>query len=200
MAPEAHEGQRTYGTFRDHYRQLQQLVINAIEQGAATPEEYQGTLLQILKAIEGLRVKNEAALLKLKEQEAYHTSAVNSCSMLSSLILNIVDARTRERLRILEGAKALERRQLEEDKARLEDFRAGGKIDEAEVLAQSIKEREAELQIKDELGVGSAKEAEITRQAVQQTASALGGGCFRINLQPQAVILNGLKKTLFSKC
>jgi hypothetical protein len=132
-------------------------------------------LLQILKAVEALRLKNEAALLELEKQKAYHQAAVNVCSMMGSLVLNIVDARTRERLRILEGAKIIERRAIAEDKERVAELRSNGKEAEALSLEKDIECREAELKAEDTLAMGGEKEVEITKKAVQETQGILGG-------------------------
>jgi len=171
----AHEGQKAHGTFQEHFTILQDLLTKAIEQGGASPEEYQGTILQLLKAVEALRLKNEAALLELEKQKAYHTAAVNVCSMMSNLVIHIVDARTRERLRILEGYKIIAQRELAEDKAHLEELKAAGSAEEAAELDISIRKREAEFKADEALGIGSVKEMEITKKAVQETAGILGG-------------------------
>lgn len=175
MAIGAQEGQTKHGTFREHFSYLQEVLTKAVQQGAATPEEYMGTLLQLLKAVEALRLKNEAALLELERQKAYHQAAVNSCSMMGSLILNVVDARTRERLRILEGYKNIQWRELAEDKERALELRASGNIKEANELDRDIACREAELKASQELTLGSEKETEITKQAVAETQTILGG-------------------------
>jgi hypothetical protein len=168
-------GQIEHGTFKEHFSFLQNVLTKAIQEGAATPEEYQGTLLQILKAVEAMRLKNEAALMELERQKAYHQAATNVCSMMGSLILNIVDARTRERLRILEGARLIEQREVREDKERLVELRASGENEKADELEKSLVLREADLKASVELSLGSLKEQEITREAVGKTQEILGG-------------------------
>lgn len=120
-------------------------------------------------------MKNEAALLELEKQKAYHQAAVNVCSMMSQLVLNIVDSRTRERLRIMEGYKNIQWRTLLEDKERLSALKATGKDKEAAELEADIAQRESELRASAELGLGSEKEVEITKQAVAETQNILGG-------------------------
>jgi len=168
-------GQMEHGTFKEHLSYLQGVLAKAIQEGAATPEEYSGTLLQILKAVEALRLKNEAALMELERQKAYHQAATNVCSMMGSLILNIVDARTRERLRILEGARLIEQKEIAEDKARLEELKAAGEAEKAIDLEKSIALREADRIADEALSLGSLKEQEITKEAVNQTQEILGG-------------------------
>jgi hypothetical protein len=175
MAISAQEGQKTHGTFKEHFSYLHEVLTRSVQEGAASPEEYQGTLLQILKAVEALRLKNEAALMELERQKAYHQAAVNVCSMMSSLVLNVVDARTRERLRILEGYKLLQQKELEEDRERLKGLQAAGKIKEAKELELSIARKEAELNASAVLSLGSEKEVEITKEAINSTQSILGG-------------------------
>lgn len=175
MAIGAHEGQKVHGTFREHFSYLQDALTQAVQAGAATPEEYMGTLLQLLKAVEALRLKNEAALLELEKQKAYHQAAVSVCSMMSQLVLNIVDSRTRERLRIMEGYKNIQWKTLLEDKERLSALKGTGKDKEAAELEADIAQREAELRASVELGLGSEKEIEITKQAVAETQNILGG-------------------------
>jgi len=168
-------GQMEHGTFTEQFSHLQDVLTRAVEQGAATPEEYQGTLLQILKAVEALRLKNEAALMELERQKAYHQAATNVCSMMGSLVMNIVDARTRERLRILAGARIIERRALEEDRVRLAELKASGETEQADELEKDIVQREADLAADEALALGGAKEQEITREAINQTQGILGG-------------------------
>lgn len=195
MAIGAHEGQKAHGTFVEHFSYLQNALTEAVQGGAATPEEYMGTLLQLLKAVEALRLKNEAALMELERQRAYHQAATNTCSMMSQLILNIVDSRTRERLRIMEGYKNIQWKELQEDKERLAEMKASGKEGVAELEAD-IAQREAELRASAELSLGSQKEVEITKQAVMQTQNILGGILGQPPLNPRTYEAHALQEVV----
>lgn len=150
------EGQKVHGTFREQFAQLEFALDTAVANGAATPEEYRGTLLQVLKSIEALRIKNETALMRLKEQEGQYVAMVRSCSMLGSLVLNIVEARTREHTKIKEGSLAIEKRYIEELKGQVEELKAAGKESEAKELLQNIEEREAALERQEQEGASQA--------------------------------------------
>jgi hypothetical protein len=163
------EGQKTFGTFKEQFTILQELLSRSVIEGAATPEEYQATMLQLLKATEGLRLKNETALQRLEEQKAYYQAAIKTCSMMGSLILNIVSARTRERLRILEGQKEIDRRKIDEDKDYVKELRAKGNDLEAKVLEEDLLEREQALVSQELLSLGSTKETLMTREAVAKS-------------------------------
>lgn len=196
MAIGAHEGQKAHGTFVEHFSYLQDALTAAVQAGAATPEEYMGTLLQLLKAVEALRLKNEAALLELEKQRSYHQAAVSTCSMMSQLVLNIVDARTRERLRIMEGYKNIQWKTLMEDKERLAELKASGREKEAAELEADIAQREAELRASAAVSLGSAKEVEITKQAVMETQNILGGILGQPPLNPRTYEAHALQEVV----
>lgn len=196
MALGTHEGQKTHGTFNEHFSYLHDVLTQAVQEGAATPEEYRGTLLQLLKAVEALRIKNEAAMLELERQKAYHQAAVNVCSMMSSLVLNIVDARTRERLRIREGHKLIRRREIEENKEKIAALMAAGQCIDAQELAKTTAKWEADLAAEDAVSLGSAAEIAITKQAITETQAILGGILGKPRPNPRTHEMNAIQEVV----
>lgn len=177
MASLGFEGQKVYGTFREQFVKLQSSLDDAVSKGAATPEEYKATLLHILKGIEALRLKSESELMRIKEQEAQQVAMIRSCSMLGGLLLNIVEARTREHAKIREGQELIERKYIEELRGQLEELKAAGKEDDYKSLALEIARREQALESVDRA------ETDITVKAVKE-AVVEQETSYRSHMQP----------------
>ena len=170
------EGQKVHGTHKEQLSKLNSAIMGAIQAGAATPEEYRSTLLQLLKATEALRLKNESELLRIEKQTAHCHAVIKACSMFGAMILHIVDARTRERMKIVEGKKAIERRQIEEDKRHIEELRMKDKYDQADKLESDVKKREVRLLGDEAMEIGSKAENEATTKAVDDAIRATTKG------------------------
>lgn len=94
-----HEDQLRHGTYREQLTSLQSALDDAIQSGATNVEDFTATLTQILKAIEGLRVKNENQISNLREQIAFHEATARACSLLGSVVVGVVRSRTQEHRR-----------------------------------------------------------------------------------------------------
>jgi hypothetical protein len=66
------EGQKVHGTYVEQLNQLQDTITQAIHAGAATPEEYRATMVQLLKAAEGIRLKSEGEIRRYEIQIAFY--------------------------------------------------------------------------------------------------------------------------------
>jgi hypothetical protein len=163
------EGQKVHGTYKEQFSELNEKVTKAVQAGAATPEEYRATLIQLLKSTESLRMKNETEVVRLEKQIAHHQAVARSCSMFGAMLLHIVDARTRERLKIIEGQKLIDQRALDEDKRMIEEYRAQGRDDKADRLAAEVAKREAQVRGDAEvIPIGSAAEGEVIKTATSK--------------------------------
>jgi hypothetical protein len=170
---QGYQAQKTFGAFREQYSRMQLAVLTAIENGAATPDEYQGTLMQVLRAVENLRLKHEDDVNKLKQQIEMHNGGITACSMMSDMIIRIVEGRVTERLKIIENMKVLALKDIEENKARVEELREKGLHKEADDLLVAVRKDELELQLQNAIPTGSEQELQITRKAMKDAEAAV---------------------------
>lgn len=123
MAENPQQSQKVYGTYREQISQLRVEINRTVELGAATPELYGTHMTQLLKAVEGMRVKSEGEIHHLKEQIAYHQANQKSCGLFASLIISIIRSNNQQIIRgIKEDTKYLERLKDE-----LKDLEEGSK-------------------------------------------------------------------------
>ena len=165
------EGQKVYGTFREQLSTLQDVTLAMREAGGATPEEYATTLTQLLKVTEGMRIKHVAAKARLESQISYEDAGIRGASQLGAIITNVAKSRYRERIKLIEAEKEIQKRALKEDKEVLVRYRLEEKWDQVAALEKSILEREGT--VAGDLNaapVGSEQEQLIINAAIKDAA------------------------------
>jgi len=173
------EGLKQYGTYQENFVKLQDAIDSSIINGGATPEEYRSTLLQILKSTEALRLKSENELARLKEQIAYHQAESKACAMLSTVIVGIVNARARERQRVVEGYKIILQREISELEDAIAEAEAADDPEKVARLTAEHAQKKLAFTTPDAMPLGSEKERDVVTEAVSQA--------FRANLTANPV-------------
>jgi hypothetical protein len=173
---DGHEEQLRHGTFRENLLKLQTDIADAVSAGGGDAEDYQATLVQLLKAVEGLRVKQEQEIHRLDRQRAFHEATIRNCSQFANLILSVVVARKNEVVRARAAEENRLTKELDEAKLLLEDAQAAedeGKIQELEheiaSIEQEIEDKQEERQEDAKvvhIPIGSRQEKAVLAQAV----------------------------------